>query len=166
MMQKMAAFGSLMLLLSCAAFGQSGDGYVFFAPGQVRVSTQGLGDSKFEMHFGGGGRYFSSSGAGFGVEMGIAGPKENFGDEYVGTFSPNAYYQFNTSNEKMKPFLTGGYTRAFGRDSGVNFGNYGVGLTYWSTDRLGLLTEFRHHIGSKEGVRLQLWTIRFGLAFK
>jgi hypothetical protein len=85
----------------------------------------------------------------------------------VGLFSPNVYYVFRPKEaQKMKPYVTGGYTRAFGHDSGVNMGNFGGGMTYWAKQKMGFLAEFRDHIGSKNSVRAQLWTVRFGLAFR
>jgi hypothetical protein len=149
------------VVLCPLAFGQGGDGYVFFAPGQLR----GGGESQFAIHFGGGGRYISKSGAGLGVEVGMAGQKENFSDNYVGVFSPNGYYVFN-SNEKVKPFITGGYTRIFGNNSGFNAGNFGGGVTYWAKPKIGALFEFRDHVFSVDNTRVQFWEVRFGLAFK
>ena len=152
-----------MFLLSCAGFGQSANGYGFFAPGQFRVE----GESASALHFGGGAKYITGSGFGFGAELGIAGPSDGFGESYAGIFSPNAYYVFNSDRDaKVQPFLTGGYTRTFGRGARDNMGNFGAGLTYWATERAGILVEYRHHIGRTEGVTVQLWTVRFGVAFR
>jgi hypothetical protein len=150
-----------ILLLSSMAFGQSA-GYGFFAPGQFRVPGEGT----TVFHFGGGGRYISSSGLGLGAELGVAGLKQDFGDNDWGMFSANGYYQFNTSSEKVKPFVTGGYTRSFGHFMNLNWGNFGGGLTYWVAARAGLLVEFRDHIRRENGITGQLWTVRLGLAFK
>jgi hypothetical protein len=72
---KHIAFVTLVLVLCPLAFGQSGDGYVAFAPGQIRAG----GGSAFAVHFGCGGRYIGQSGAGFGAELGIGGPKDHIG---------------------------------------------------------------------------------------
>jgi hypothetical protein len=152
----------LFLALCPLAFGQSGDGYAFFAPGQIRAA----GDSMFMMHFGGGGRYITKSGVGFGAELGIAGPKDHFSDAYGGAFSPNGYYVFKMSNAKVQPFVTGGYTRTFGHNSGHNWGNFGGGVTYWAASRVGLLIEFRDHITREQGTTFQMYGIRLGVAFK
>jgi hypothetical protein len=152
----------LFLVLCPLAFGQSGDAYAFFAPGQVRA----LGHSAFAMHFGGGGRYIAKNGLGFGVDIGAAGPKDHFGDAVIGVFSPNAYYVFKTSNAKLQPFVTGGYTRTFGHHSGQNWGNFGGGVTYWAASRVGLLVEFRDHVTREQGITGQMYGIRLGVAFK
>jgi hypothetical protein len=156
-----------LLLLSSMAFGQSVEGYGFFTPGQYREAGQGHST----LHFGGGGRYITSSGVGLGAELGVVGPTEDFSGLDWGMFSANGYYQFNTSSEKAKPFVTGGYTRSFGHFMNLNWGNFGGGLTYWFAARVGFLAEYRHHITSitkslSGAATLQLWEIRFGLAFK
>jgi hypothetical protein len=96
----------------------------------------------------------------------MAGPKKEFKDNSIGVFSPNGYYVFNTKDEKVKPFITGGYTRSFGHESGFNWGNFGGGVTYWAAPKIGVLLEFRDHITSVESTRVQFWQVRFGLAFK
>jgi hypothetical protein len=153
-----------VLLLACIslASAQQGQGYAFFAPGQARVS----GESPTFLHFGGGAKYISKSRVGVGAELGIAGPKEDFSNEDVGLFSANAYYTFKDRDPKVEPFLTGGYSRAFGHDSGVNFANFGAGFNYWLKERMGILVEYRHHIGSAEDERVQLWEVRLGVSFK
>jgi len=151
-----------LLVLCPLAFAQSGDGYVFFAPGQAR----GAGESLFAMHYGGGVRYIAKNGVGLGAEIGMAGPKDNFADTFIGVFSPNGYYVFKTSNEKVQPFVTGGYTRTFGHGSGHNWGNFGAGVTYWAAAKTGMLIEFRDHIMRDHGTTAQVWGIRLGLAFK
>ncbi len=156
-----------MLLLCSAAIGQSLEGYGFIAPGQIREGPVGM----TAVHFGGGGRYITSSGLGFGAELGIAGATQAFAQSDFGLLSANGYYQFNTSSEKAKPFVTGGYSRSFGHDLNMNWGNFGGGLTYWVTERIGLLAEYRHHISrvSKDPGRsdlFQAWGVRMGFAFK
>lgn len=153
----------VMLLLSPLGFGQSGNGYVFFAPGQFRAE----GASAFGIHFGGGGKYIARSGIGVGAEIGIAGPKDNFGEGYSGLFSPNGYYVFNSVKDgKAQPFITGGYTRVFGHGARDNLGNFGGGVTYWTGERIGVLAEYRHHVGRDEGTTLHFWAVRIGLAFR
>ena len=161
-MMKHFVFVIMFLVLCPLAFGQSGDGYAFFAPGQLRAA----GNSAFAMQFGGGGRYIAKSGVGFGAEFSAAGPKEHFGDAVIGVFSPNGYYVFKTGNAKLQPFVTGGYTRTFGHNSGHNWGNFGVGVTYWASAKAGLLIEFRDHITREQGTTFQMYGIRLGVAFK
>ena len=152
-----------ILLLSSVAFGQSVEGYGFFAPGQTR--SEGSKNPTM-LHFGGGGRYVSSSGLGLGAELGVVGFTKTFGESYWGMLSANGYYQFNTSSDKAKPFVTGGYSRSFGHGTNLHWGNFGGGLTYWFAERLGFLVEFRDHITRAKDQNLQVLTIRFGVAFK
>src|SRR5215470_15343922 len=111
-MKRVIGILSLVLLLGGIASAQT-QGYVFFAPGQIR----GGGGSAFSMHFGGGGKFISGNGFGAGAELGIAGPKDHFGDFLMGLASINGYYEVTKSN-KVRPFVTGGYDRTFGHGSG------------------------------------------------
>jgi len=78
----------VFFLVFCGlAAAQSGQGYLFFAPGQVR----GGGASLFTMHSGGGGKWVSGSGLGFGAEVGMAGPRRDFSDSNFGIFSAEGY---------------------------------------------------------------------------
>jgi hypothetical protein len=150
----------LLFFLGGIASAQS-QGYIFFAPGQLR----GGGGSAFAMHFGGGGKYISHSGFGAGAELGITGPKDHFGDTCIGMASINGYYEANKSN-KVRPFVTGGYDRTFARNSGANWGSFGAGLTYWAREGVGVSLEFRDHLHREFGTTFQLWTVRMGLTFK
>ncbi len=151
----------LIICLPSLALAQGG-GYVFFAPGQVRAFGQG----STTLHFGGGATYFAKNGLGFGAEVGIVGPKTNFGDFDFGLFSLNGYYAFKTGDKKIEPFITGGYSRSFGHESGANYGNFGGGANFWFMERMGFVAEFRDHIHREAGITAQLWEIRMGLTFR
>jgi hypothetical protein len=155
----------LLAMLICgssfAAWPQSGQGYLFYAPGQFRAA----GESLFGMNFGGGGKYIARNGLGIGGELGILAPKENFSDLFAGLTSVNGYYAFK-SKSKTEPFVTGGYSRTFGHGSGMNWGNFGGGITYWAGNRTGLLLEFREHLSVQEGISCQFWSVRIGVAFR
>ena len=158
---------SYLLMLLClwfcgmAAAQPSSNGYVFFAPGQIRAAGHGV----TALHFGGGGEMVWGSGLGLGAELGIAGPKDGFGDAYIGLLSINPSFHFGKSS-KVDPYATGGYSRSFGHDSAANWGNFGFGLNYWFRERAGLKVEFRDHIHRESGITAQLWEVRFGLSFK
>ncbi len=141
---------------------QAGRGYAYFAPGQVRYP----GGSDTFLGFGGGGKYISESGAGLGAEFGVVGPKSNFKREDAGIFSLNGYYVFKTKDKKAEPFVTGGYTRAFGHDAPGNWGNFGAGMDYWFHPKAGFMLEFRDHLNRNDNSTIQLWTIRIGVAFR
>ena len=105
-----------MLLLCPLGFGQSGNGYGFFAPGQFRTE----GASAFGVHFGGGGS--TSPGAALASALRSASPDlRTISERLQWAVQPDGYYVFNPVKDgKTQPFITGGYTRAFGhgaRDS-------------------------------------------------
>lgn len=159
----MKSFGAVLFLalLLCGVASAQSQGYLFFAPGQLRAG----GHSAFAMDFGGGGKFVSRSGLGGGAELGIVGPKEHFADSVFGLFSLNGYYDVKPSG-KVVPFFTGGYSRSFGHGSGGNWGNFGLGMNYWFGNKTGLLFEFRDHIHRARSVTLHLWTARMGFAFR
>ncbi|MBZ5623834.1 MAG: hypothetical protein LAQ69_34795 [Acidobacteriia bacterium] len=157
-----------MLGLCPWAFGQSAEIYGFFAPGQLRASSEFGGASRFAMNMGGGGRYIHKSGLGAGFEIGAAGPKEGWADYNFGLLSMNGYYVFK-NDHKVEPFVTGGYSRSFGWSGGdmdLNWGNFGAGLTYWASRRAGVLLEFRDNVCRPGGVTVQLWAMRAGITLR
>ena len=158
-----------MLSLGSLAFAQSAQPYGFFAPGQIRGFGVGLapGLSETAFHFGGGLKLISRSGLGAGLEMGTAGSSQSFRDTNFGVFSGNGYYVFKTGS-KLEPFVTGGYTRTFGRDGlEYNWGNFGGGVNYWTGKHTGFLLEFRDHVTSPAGLSTgQLWNLRIGMTFR
>jgi hypothetical protein len=159
-------------VLSASALGQSLQGYGFFAPGQKRTP----GESPFAMHFGGGAKLVWFDGCGIGFEAGMAGPKDNFSKMAAGVFSANVYYYrfpkdegINRYHRNVEPFITGGYTRTFGNGNGLNWGNIGAGISFWSGKDFpepGFMLEFRDHIGSEYGALVHFWTLRLGIAIR
>ena len=151
----------VMTCLAPIAAAQTG-GFAFIAPGQTRAFGQG----ETTLHFGGGGKYITKSGLGFGAELGLIGFTQAYSETDMGLFSLNGYYFFPVGSEKFKPFATGGYSRSFGHSSGANIGNFGVGFDYWFKPRMGFMTEFRDHIHRTSGITFQILEFRFGLTFK
>ena len=150
------------------ACGQSAEIYGFFAPGQVRASSNadlGFG-SEFAINAGGGAKYITHSGFGAGIESGIAGPTNDWKYYNFGVISGNGYYVFRQDG-KVEPFVTGGFTHTYGYDAvDRNGGNFGAGITYWLNKRAGLLLEFRDHVARTEGVTLQLLNARVGFVLR
>jgi hypothetical protein len=170
---------SIIVLVLCLAFcplafgalPANTDGYVAFGAGQVRIPD----DSFVNVTLSGGLRYITKSGAGVGAELGVATPQDNWRQptqNAFGLFSPNGYFVFPVkNNDKIKPFVTGGYTRFFGNDAGMNAGNFGGGVNYWGQEKRAVLFEFRHYIGSQDigsaqSQRVNFWTLRLGVSFK
>ncbi len=155
--------GILLLLVSTAAAAQvpkrksAGQGYVFVGTGAANTE-EGL------LHFGGGGELNLYKGFGMGVELGYLSPMQSLGDG-IGVFSLNAQYTFNQdSANRVKPFLTGGYSLAF-RSGTMSALNFGGGVHYWFSDRIGLRLEFRDHV-PPEYSKTHLWEGRVGFDFR
>jgi len=162
-MKRLALAVLFTICIASLASAQATRGYIYFAPGQVRCCD---GYSETFLGGGGGAKYIHSSGAGLGAEIGILGPKEDFSDGYAGIFSLNPYYVIKTKNSKVEPFVTGGYSRTWRGDADLNWFNFGGGVDYWFVPKGAVTLEFRHHITSDEGDRIQLWTVRIGVSFR
>jgi hypothetical protein len=131
-------------------------GYAFVAPGR----ETGYGAL---VHAGFGGDWIMHrSGLGVGGEIGGVAGRKSGGSFAV--LSANASYHVPVENLKLKPFVTfgGGTITNFLRgDAQVN---YGGGVHYWFTDRLGARLELRDHVWF--GADRHLVEVRFGLAFR
>lgn len=154
---------SFFVLAQAAAYGQSTDeprgwGYGFGAVGGTS------GGSVATLHVGGGGEGLVYKGLGLGAEVGYLSPFEDLADG-IGILSTNVSYHFvkPRSNQKLIPFVTGGFSLAF-RNGASGGGNFGGGVQYWVRPRLGLRFEFRDHIFSSDTAHL--YGFRVGLSFR
>lgn len=157
------AFVSLFLLVAFAGVlsAQRSNGYVFFAPGGVTC----CGYTDMSLQVGVGGEVGIAKGIGAGLEVAAIGPRQDFIDNAMGTFSPNGYYHFIHGKEsRLDPFVTAGYTLLF-RTGHANLFNFGGGTNYWFRNHLGVRLEFRDHVWSESGGTLHFWGFRFGFAF-
>ena len=136
-----------------------GHGYAYFAPSVTSPS------SVTWAHMGGGGEGFFTRNLGAGAEMGYLTPMQSWSSG-VGTFSPNFVVRFRAKdgNNKIEPFVTGGYTLFFrsGADSGFNFGS---GVNYWLKDRVGLRFEVRDNVWTQGGT-VHYVGFRIGVTFR
>ena len=136
---------------------EAGQGYVFAGIGAVNLEDSTI-------HFGGGGEVNLYKGLGFGVEIGYLSPIHYMG-EGIGILSLDGQYTFGTGTPgKVRPFLTGGYTLAF-RDGYANAINFGGGVHYWFSKRIGLRLEFRDHV-SPAVWNAHAWQGRVGFDFR
>lgn len=154
----------LLALVSIPGMAQTSDehkgqGYVFFAPGTT--SPEAIGT----MHFGGGGEALVYKGLGLGGEVGYLAPWRSMGDG-MGTFSPDVSYHFRprSGEQKLVPFVTGGYTLFF-RSGTANGFNFGGGVNYWFREHLGLHLEFRDNVSTTDAT-VHWLGFRVGLAFR
>jgi hypothetical protein len=162
----------LVLFLSSAAHSQASSGttsseksllhraqgYLFVAPG----AYNGYGGTTATLHIGGGGEAMVYQGLGVGAEVGAISALQDSGGG-LGLFSANGSYHFSRQN-KISPFLTGGYSFVFGNGS-RNLANFGGGINYWIREKIGLRIEFRDHVYA-DGSGRHLLGIRVGLAFR
>jgi hypothetical protein len=154
----------LLALVSIPGIAQTSDehkgqGYVFFAPGTT--SPEAIGT----MHFGGGGEALVYKGLGLGGEVGYLVPWRSMGDG-MGTFSPDVSYHIRprSGEQKLVPFVTGGYTLFF-RSGTANGFNFGGGANYWFREHLGLRLEFRDNVWTTYAT-VHWLGFRVGLAFR
>lgn len=134
-----------------------GQGYVFWGPG-------GANNEAAIQHLGAGGEVCLWKGLGVGAEIGYLSPMRSLGDG-AGVLSVNGLYDFGRTRQlRLSPFVTGGYSLAFG--GGVaNAVNVGGGLHLWLGRRAGLRFELRDHFVPTYS-RVHVWEARVGLDFR
>jgi len=154
----------LLALVSIPGMAQTSDehkgqGYVFFAPGTT--SPEAIGT----MHIGGGGEALVYKGLGLGGEVGYLAPWRAFADG-IGVLSLDGSYHFRprSGEQKLVPFVTGGYTLFF-RSGTANGFNFGGGVNYWFREHLGLRLEFRDNVWTTYAT-VHWLGFRVGLAFR
>ena len=158
-----AAAGAVALWLAAGTAHAQGNaaGYVFGAPGQVRVEDFSVAT----FHAGGGGEYLIGGLVGVGAELGYLAPTRDFG-EGVGVFSTNGSVHFRRTG-KLVPYVTAGYSMLFDTlDDRLNAFNVGGGANYWFAPRAALRLELRDHIRSTARTTFHWWGFRFGITFR
>lgn len=154
----------LVVLLPVLAAAQNADwskghGYVYVAPG---VATEW--ENTTTLHIGGGAEGFVSKYVGVGADAGYLAQFADFRN--LGTFSLYAVGRFRpkTSDNKVEPFVAGGYTHFFrwGTPNGINFGG---GVNYWFTDHVGLRCEVRDNARGSRPLH-HFVGFRIGLTFR
>ncbi len=151
----------LILITAAAAPAQSSNGYVFIAPGGV----SSMGHTTMTIHAGGGLDAIIGKGIGVNLELGGMWPRECFEDCILGVFSPGgAYYFRRTTENKLDPFVNGGYSLFF-RNGHESLFYLGGGANYWMLKKIGLRMEFRDHVSTHYRTT-HFWSFRLGLAFR
>jgi hypothetical protein len=161
-MRKVFVAITFLAIINAVSLAQSAPdrrawGYVFGGAG----GNAGNGASRASFQVGAGGEGLVYKGLGLGAEIGYLAPFESASDGF-GIFSVNPSYHFKTSNSKLVPFVTGGYSLAF-RSGSASGGNFGGGVQYWMKDHLGLRLEFRDHVFSSDSPHF--YQFRVGLSF-
>ncbi len=143
-----------------AAREYSSLGYAYGAP------AVGLPDGIGLLHVGLGGEGRLYRALHIAAEIGYAFPYRSAANG-IGLLSVNGSYRFtNLKNEKLVPFVTGGYSGLFraGWLSGMNAGG---GVDYWFRERIGWRAEVRDYFrpASRE-LGVHLLEFRFGISFR
>jgi hypothetical protein len=163
MMGKPLLIGLAGLMLSAGASNAQTTGQGTFIAGAGVVSNSF--SSAPVLQVGGGGEALIQNRFGIGGELGLAGG----GGDAGATISLNGSLHFPTQGTRngVVPFVSGGYTRLapFTEPRGINALNVGGGVTYWISDRKGLVVEFRDVVYQALGTT-QYWAARIGIAFR
>lgn len=167
-MNSKRSLNSLRLLaalftVAAAAYGQqyNGHGYGFFS-----MDSPNGGTLLKMMSAGAGGEGFLYKGLALGGELSYVFPREYPSDGF-GLFSVNGAYHFVNRQRpgRIVPFVTGGYTLGF-RSGTANLMNWGGGVTWWVSQRVGLRTEVRSYEYVGSHAEHFLAGVRFGVQFR
>lgn len=167
-MKNLFAVFCILLLVAAIGFGHEqkkqekalGQGYLFVAPG----ATLYKGEMAGNFQYGGGGEINLYKGLGVGGEIGYLSSIRSM-RAGVGVFSVNGLYSFKIDRrDKLVPFITGGYSmRCRHRfEDAINFGG---GINYWLSDKIGLRIEIRDYFHPKH-LETHMVQSRIGIAFR
>ncbi len=154
-MLRQSKFLLIPILLTGIAAGQSANGYLTAGVGSGASSTIG--------EFAGGGEFVVAQTVGIGGELGVVTKHSSFG---FFSLDGSVHLLRHAASGRFDPFVSGGYTRAFELFSGANGGNFGFGLNYWLTDRVGVRVELRDLVFSAGAPSTNYWVFRGGIAFR
>lgn len=151
-MRRQSKFLLIPIVLAGIAAGQSANGYLNAGIGSGASSTIG--------EFAGGGEIVFAQTVGIGGELGVVTKHGSFG---LFSLDGSVHLLRHAASGRFDPFVSGGYTRAFEIFSG---GNFGFGLNYWLTHRVGVRVEFRDLVFSSGAPSTNYWIFRGGIAFR
>lgn len=106
--------------------------------------------------------YHDVFGVGFALELGASIPIESDATP-SGVISINLPHRFFT-NERVQPFITGGYSQFVGKATKARW-NYGGGILWWVEDTWGLRLEARDHVSITSPTRAHSWQFRAAVIF-
>lgn len=126
----------LLVVASAPARAQYAGGYVF---------TGVSGPNGPLAQIGGGLEGVFANGVGVSAEGGVA----TNGDRYskLSHVTLNGLYHFRTKNERLDPFVVGGWGIVADWDTPIGAIAVGGGLNYWKSPRVGVRVEFKDNIG-------------------
>lgn len=134
-----------------------GLGYLFYENGVV---SSGSHTENFQ-GAGGGGEFIFRNGLGIGAEL--AGHSTA-----LATLSLNPYIHLPQVSQSGKwiPFITAGYTAAGNMEFKENWFNFGGGVDYWPSSRIGLRLEARDAVDTNHARLIHQVGFRVGLAWR
>jgi hypothetical protein len=155
----------LVALVLCAAAARAAGaqalGYGIAGPAGF---TGFFGSSGALIHAAGGGELLAGGRLGGGGEFGVLAGS---GGGLVVTSLNGVYHGYRiTDEEKVQPFLTGGYTHMSSGEGSFNAWNVGGGVDVWVKPHVGLRVEYRDHIRPDDRGAVHYWTIRAGVVFR
>ncbi len=153
---------AFLVLVSSTAFAQGSNGYLFAGATKPHNSVFTRYQNSFA-HIGGGGEAAVGRRIGLGGELGALIATDNR-SRTVGLASIGPYFHFPTSNSRIDPFVTGGYSIVFQSGAG-HLWHAGGGINFWMHRRVGFRAEFRDHVWLT-GEGLQLLDFRFGIVLR
>jgi hypothetical protein len=161
----MAVLAGALALAAPAAAQVTGLGYGIAGPAGY---SGFFGSSGLNVHAAGGGEALAGGRVGAGGEFGLlAGPG---GGLFV--TSLNGVFHFAPSSgargpdQRVSPFVSGGYTRMFSGEGSFNGFNAGAGADIWLKPRLGIRAEVRDHIRPDSRGGVHYWAVRVGVVFR
>jgi hypothetical protein len=161
----MAVIAGALAVAEPAAAQVTGLGYGIAGPAGF---SGFFGTSGLNVHVAGGGEVLAGDRVGAGGEFGV------FAGTGGGLFvtSATAVFHFVPSSgargrdQRVSPFVSGGYSRLSSGEGDFNAVNAGAGADVWLKPRVGIRAEFRDHIRSDDRGGVHYWSIRVGVVFR
>jgi hypothetical protein len=161
----MAVLATLMAWAAPAAAQVTGLGYGIAGPAGY---SGFFGASGLNVHAAGGGEALAGGRVGAGGEFGV------FAGTGGGLFvtSLNGVFHFAPGSgargpdQRVSPFVSGGYSRMISGDGSFNAFNAGAGADVWLKPRLGIRAEVRDHIRPDSRGGVHYWAVRVGVVFR
>jgi hypothetical protein len=161
----MAVLAGTMALAEPAAAQVTGLGYGIAGPAGY---SGFFGSSSMNVHAAGGGEVLAGGRVGASGEFGIlVGPSSG-----LFVTSANGVFHFAPSSgvrgpdQRVSPFVSGGYTRLSSGEGSVNGFNAGAGADIWVKPHLGVRAEVRDHIRPDSRGGVHYWAVRVGVVFR
>ena len=162
----MAVLAGTLATAEPAVAQVSGLGYGIAGPAGY---TGFFGSGVMNVHAAGGGEVLVRDGrVGVGGEFGLlAGPSAGiFITSANGVFHIPPSSGARGPDQRVSPFLSGGYTRLSSGEGSFNAINAGAGADVWLKPGVGIRAEIRDHIRPDDRGGVHYWSVRVGVVFR